>query len=238
MPEAHEGDMIELAVAALVFIGFHLVPSSPLRGRVVGRFGEAVYLIGFSAVSLLTIIWLVVAFFDAPRGVPLWSPGPVWVWAQALIMLFALALITGGLGVRNPSSVGQGKSVERADISKGIFAVTRHPVMWGAGVWGVTHIASQPDLRGLLFFGAIVVVALLGSWRQEQRKAREWGEAWARWRAKTSFVPFAAILAGRNRLSFRAIGYHLLVAAVLLWLGLLHGHGWLFGVNVLPYLGF
>lgn len=230
--------MIELAIAALAFIGFHLVPSSPVRGLTVRRFGEAAYLIGFSTISLLTIIWLVVAFFDAPRGAPLWSPGPVWVWAQALLMLFALGLVTGGLGVQNPSAIGQGKAVARADISKGIFAITRHPVMWGAAIWGLTHIAAQPNLRGLLFFGAIVVVALLGSWRQEQRKAREWGEAWARWRAKTSFVPFAAILAGRNRLNFRAIGYHLLVAAVLLWVGLLHGHGWLFGVNVLPYLGF
>jgi len=238
MPEAHEGDMIELAVAALVFIGFHLVPSSPARGWTVRRFGEPVYLLSFSVISAVTLVWLILAFSDAPRGVPLWQPSPVWVWVQAILMLFALVLVTGGLGVQNPSSIGQGKAVAREDISKGIFAVTRHPVMWGAAIWGVTHIASQPDLRALLFFGAIVVVALLGSWRQEQRKAREWGEAWERWREKTSFVPFAAILAGRNRLNLRVIGYHLLLAAVLLWLGLLHGHGWLFGVNVLPYLGF
>ena len=230
--------MIELAVAAIAFVGFHLVPSSPVRGWIVRRFGEAVYLIGFSAISLLTIIWLVIAFYDAPRGAALWYPGPAWVWVQAIVMLFALTLVTGGLGVPNPSSIGQGGAVERTDIAKGIFAVTRHPVMWGAGIWGIMHLVAQPDMRGALFFGAIVVVALYGSWRQEQRKAREWGEAWARWRGKTSFVPFAAILAGRNRLNLRAIGYHLLVAAVLLWLGVLHGHSWLFGVNVLPYLGF
>lgn len=230
--------MIELAVAALAFVGFHMVPSSPVRPWFVRRFGEPVYLIAFSIISALTLVWLVIAFYGTPRGGQLWFTGPVWVWVQAILMLFALGLVTGGLGVPNPSSVGQGGAVERTNISEGIFAVTRHPVMWGIGIWGVTHIISQPSLRGLLFFGAIIVVALFGSWRQEQRKAREWGETWGRWEAKTSFWPFAAILAGRNRLNLRAIGYHLLVAAVLLWLGLLLGHRWLFGARVLPYLGF
>jgi len=230
--------MIELAIAALAFVGFHLVPSSPVRVWVVQRLGEPTYLIGFSIISALTLVWLVIAFYGAPRGAQLWFPGTIWVWIQALLMLFALALVTGGLGVPNPSAVGQGGAFQRANISEGIFAVTRHPVMWGAAIWGVTHIISQPTLSGLLFFGAIIVVALAGSWRQEQRKAREFGETWARWKAKTSFLPFAAILAGRNRLNLRAIGYHLLVAAVLLWLGLLLGHRWLFGARVLPYLGF
>lgn len=230
--------MIELAVAALVFVAFHLVPSSPVRPWVVQRFGEPVYLLAFSTISLVSIVWLVIAFFDAPRGAQLWAPGTVWVGIQALLMLLAFTLITGGLGVPNPSAIGQSGAVQRADISQGIFAVTRHPVMWGFGIWGLTHIVSQPSLRGLLFFGALVAVALVGSWRQEQRKARQFGEAWARWKAKTSFWPFAAILAGRNRLNPRAIGYHLLIAAVLLWLGFLHGHGWLFGADVLPYLGF
>jgi len=229
--------MTALAVAALAFIGFHMVPSSRLRGWTVRRLGEPGYLLVFSVISTATLVWLVIAFYDAPRGVPLWYPPTAWVWVQAILMLFAFALIAGGLGRPNPSSVGQGAAIERVYVSKGIFAVTRHPVMWGAGVWGVTHIISQPSLRGLLFFGAIIVVALVGSWRQERRKAREWGETWERWKAKTSFWPFAAIIAGRNELNLRAIGYHLLAAAVLLWLGFLHGHGWLFGVNVLPYLG-
>ena len=229
--------MIELAVAALVFAGFHMVPSSPLRGWAVARVGEPAYLAVFSVISLASIIWLVIAFYDAPRGAQLWYPGPIWVWIQAVLLLLAFALIAGGLGRPNPSSVGQGGVIEKVDVSKGIFALTRHPVMWGIGIWGITHIISQPSLRAVLFFGAIVVVALLGSWRQEQRKAREWGETWERWQSKTSFWPLAAILAGRNDLNLSAIGYHLLAAAVLLWLGLLHGHGWLFGVNVLPYLG-
>lgn len=231
-------DMIELAVAALVFAGFHLVPSSPLRGWVVGRFGDATYLAGFSIVSALTLIWLIIAFAYAPIGPSLWYPTSAWVWVQAILMLFASALVTGGVGVPNPSSVGQRAAVERADIAAGIFAVTRHPVMWGIGIWGITHMISQPNIRGLLFFGAITIVALVGSWRQERRKAREFTEAWARWKAKTSYFPFVAIIAGRNRLNPRAIGYHLLVAGVLLWLGLLLGHRWLFGARVLPYLGF
>ncbi|MFP3921354.1 MAG: NnrU family protein [Dichotomicrobium sp.] len=230
--------MIELAVAALVFVGIHLVPSSPARGWVVGRFGDAAYLAGFSIISTVTLIWLILAFADAPVDPPLWYPASAWVWVQAVLMLLASALVTGGLGVPNPSSVGQRAAVERADIAAGIFAVTRHPVMWGIGIWGITHMISQPNLRGLLFFGAITFVALVGSRRQEGRKAREFTDAWARWKAKTSYFPFAAIIAGRNRLNLRAIGYHLLVAGVMLWLGLLLGHRWLFGASVLPYLGF
>ena len=36
--------MIELAAAALAFVGFHLVPSSGVRGWAVARVGEPVYL--------------------------------------------------------------------------------------------------------------------------------------------------------------------------------------------------
>ena len=60
--------MIELAVAAIAFVGFHLLPSSPVRGWLVQRLGEPVYLLVFSLVSTATLIWLVIAFYDAPRG--------------------------------------------------------------------------------------------------------------------------------------------------------------------------
>lgn len=56
--------MIELAVAAAVFVGFHLVPSSPVRGWTVARVGEPAYLAVFSVISLASIIWLVIAFYD------------------------------------------------------------------------------------------------------------------------------------------------------------------------------
>jgi uncharacterized membrane protein len=56
---------------------------------------------------------------------------------------------------------------------------------------------------------------------------------WARLAPATSIIPFAAILAGRNRLALGEIPRLVWILGVLAWAGMLIAHPWLFGYPAL-----
>jgi uncharacterized membrane protein len=222
-----------LVVAAAAFFLLHVLPSTPVRARSVALAGEGVYLAVFSLLSLVTIWWLTKQFNAAPYGTKLWFAPSWWPWLQAALILFALILSVGGLTTPNPSSPGAGKLLESPHAAGGIFAITRHPVMWGAGIWALAHMVSVATPRGLWFFGAFAATALVGIWLQQKRK-RATLPGWTAFEAKTSFFPFAAILDGRAKLSLKAIGWWRAAIALALWAAVLHYHFWLFGARPLP----
>lgn len=228
--------MLNLAAAALVFWALHHFSSTRWRATAVTALGEGPYLGVYSAISIAAFIWLVYAFSAAPGGAPLFSAGVWWSWLKAALMLLAFVLIMGGYLTPNPTTPKAGKLLDRPGVAGGIFAITRHPIMWGIAIWAIAHLISRPDLRGLLFFGALAMVALFGSRSQEQRKAAEYGESWRRFAAQTSFFPFAALASGRARLDWARIGWRRLAIAAALWLAFLLLHRWLFGGAALPGL--
>ena len=226
--------MTMLALAGLVFVAIHLIPGTPLRQQAVARMGEGAYMAAFSVLSLASIVWWVWAFEHTAPDAPLWDVLGWWPWIQAVLVLLALILAVGGVASPNPSLPQAGKLLERADVAQGIFAITRHPLMWGLGIWGIAHLIAEPNWRGFWFFGLFAITAIGGAWLQDQRKAQTYGMGWARFAAKTSFLPFVAILQGRAELNLAEIGWWRIGVAALLWALLFHLHPWLFGVSPLP----
>ncbi len=212
-----------LAIASAWFFILHLLPSTPLRPRAVALAGEAVYGAAFSILSLLAIYWTTQQFNAAPYGEKLWIAPAWWPWLKMALVLFAFILIFGGLLTVNPSAPGGQKIADAGAAARGIFAITRHPVMWGVAIWAIAHIVSQGTWRGIAFFGSLAATALIGSWLQQRRK-RDTVPGWAAFEAKTSFWPFAAILAGRARFSLGAIGLWRIAVAVIAWAVVLHFH--------------
>jgi len=225
-----------VAIAGLVFLGIHLFPSTPLRGRAIGAIGEGAYMGVFSVLSLAVIYFWVNAFNNAYGYAGLWTYPVWWPWVKAVILLFAAVLLVGAFSQPNPSVPKGGALLDRADIGTGVFAITRHPGMWAFGLWAITHFISQPNWRGFWFYGLFAVTALLGAYLQERRKAKELGEGWARFEARTSFLPFLAIFQGRAKLSISQIGWWRIGLAVAIWAILLNMHVWLFGASPLPGL--
>ena len=93
---------LSLILATAVFLGIHVLPSTPLRRRVAGAIGESAWLGAFSLASLAGLAWMAVAYKAAPfHG--LW-PGlrllPVFV------VPFAFVLLACGLLSRNPALLG------------------------------------------------------------------------------------------------------------------------------------
>ena len=217
---------MQLGVATAAFVLTHFVPSTPLRARLAGLLGERGYLGLYSLVALATLGWMIYAYGRAPIE-PLW-PGLRVV--PVVIMPFAFVFIVAGLTAKNPTAVGQEILLEAEDPARGILRVTRHPLMWGILLWAGAHVLARADTKSLLFFGGFLVVAGLGTRLIDARKARAVPEAWKRFAAITSNVPFVAIAQGRNRFRPVEIGPVKVLVALIVYGGTMLAHRWLFGV--------
>ena len=223
--------MTLLILAALLWVFVHIgISGTRLRDAVVARLGEGPFTIAFSVVSVVLILLMVFAWRNAETTV-LWA-APGWLrWILALVMLPAFVLFMASHR-RNPTAVGN-KGL--GDAPRGIQRVTRHPMLWSFAIWGAVHVIGNGDTAALVFFGAFLVTALAGMPSIDAKLARRSPDAWRSFAAKTSILPFGAILAGRNRLVLREIGWMPPVVGLIIWAALLHFHRGIFGVPILLF---
>jgi len=225
--------LVVTGLTSAAFVASHLgLASAPLRDRLVVRLGEKGFQGLYGLVALLALGAMIAAYSQASHHIYLWPPGPGLRHLPLLIVPLALILVAGGVLSPNPSATGMTGALDRPEPAQGVLRVTRHPVMWGVGLWAAVHIVANGDLASLLFFGGLLLTALAGARHLDQRMAASEGARWQRFAAVTSFAPFAALLTGRQRW----VGTELLRPA--LWgLGLfallLLLHPYLFGVR--PY---
>lgn len=226
--------MILLAVAALGFAVLHIFPATPLRAKAIAALGEGPYLGMFALASLTLFIAWIWAFEAMPRGALYWHFPVWWPWVKAALMLPVTLLFVCGLSTPNGTEMKGGKLIVRENGERGINAITRHPQLNSMGLWAVLHLISQPEPRGLLFFGVIALVAFAGQVAIDMRKSALDAEGFEYFAAKTSRLPFLALLQGRATLRFGDIGLVRIGAAVILWAALLAIHNWLFGASPIP----
>jgi uncharacterized membrane protein len=221
-----------LAVFVLIHIG---ISATGLRTRLVSAIGIGPYRIAFSLVSLGLLLWLIYGYgvmradpFDALNGL-FWAP-PAWLhWPAVALALFGISLAAAGVFTPGPTLAG----FEKAGLSKpepayGVLRITRHPFMWGVAFWALGHLLVNGERFALMLFGALGLMVLYGS-RSIDRKGRERdAEAFARFEAVTSNVPFAAIVQGRNKLALGEIGWRGL-AGIAIAVGIALFHQTLFG---------
>ena len=161
------------------------------------------------------------AYRAAPPSTPLWPVGDA-LWALVtVVMLLASILLMGSL-IGNPALPSPGVAKSAPAEARGVFAITRHPMMWAFALWGLCHIAVYPHAANIVLSGAVIILALVGAAFQDAKKAALQPGTWPDWQAKTSYLPFAAIAAGRARLG--GFGMHTLAGGVVVWLAATWAH--------------
>jgi len=212
-----------LALATLAFVGSHLAMSHPLRTRLVQNLGEQGFTLLYSAVSFVTLGWMVLAYRASESSYFLWLT-PDWARpAAAGIMLLACILLVGSF-FGNPAFPRPGAKPKAPGAATGVFAVTRHPMNLAFILWALVHIALWGALPNLIVAGGILVLALLGSIGQDHKKLNTVGEPWRAWMSRTSFVPFAALLSGRAKWSALGKAWPAVLIGLALWLAVTWFH--------------
>ena len=207
-----------LALASATFVGTHFLMSHPLRAPLVARLGERGFTGLYSLVALATFAWMIHAYGPASAEAPemLWESGDAEWIAATLLMWLGSVLFMGSLR-RNPALPRPGRPIARIDGPRGVFAITRHPMMWGFALWAVVHAAVNPTLASVVLCTAIAILALVGAVMQDLKKEQLLGDVWRDWRARTSFLPFGKKFAMPDAFAF--------IAGTLVWLIATWGHG-------------
>jgi len=218
-------------LAAVAFVGTHLLMSHPLRRPLVQALGEPAFAGLYSAVALATLVWLVFAYYTAPATAPLWAVGNV-LWAVVTILMLLASVLLMGSIAGNPALPSPGAARRVPLQARGVFAVTRHPMMWAVALWGVCHIAVYPVGKNIVVAASMIVLALVGAASQDRKKQRLQPKSWPGWEQRTSYWPFAAVLSGRARLG--GLGMHALGGGLVVWLAATWAHiplgGWAAGI--------
>ncbi|MEM6827952.1 MAG: NnrU family protein [Pseudomonadota bacterium] len=206
--------MLELVAANAAFVGTHFAMSHPLRPAMVKALGATGFQVVYSLVSLATFVWVYLAFKSAPSA-DLGGSGEVgWIIATALT-LPAMILFAGSL-MGNPALPTPMAEQQARAKPKGVFTITRHPMMWGFGIWALSHMALFWSTRTMITAFAMGFLALVGAHMQDRKKRELMGEAWAEWESHTSYWP---------RLSgFTTVGAIPWIGGVVLFTGLSYLH--------------
>ena len=226
--------MTSLILAAAFFLAIHLlVAGTSLRDRLIARLGARAYRGLFSLASLAGLVWLCIAYRDAPVIV-LWGKLLGLKPAALAGMAVAFALVVLGLTKPNPTGVGGEALLARSPEPVGVQRITRHPFLWGVALWAVIHLVVNGDLAALVLFGSLAGLALCGTMSIDAKRRRALGAAWDGFAARTSNLPFLALAQGRTALRLGehkpwewlvvAGGYAVTVAL----------HASVFGVSPLP----
>ena len=229
--------MISLAAAAAVFIAIHLLVSgTTLRDRLTARLGVGPYLGLFSLGSTIGLVWMGWAYAKVrhdPANTVFWGVTPETRNLQVVLTFIAFLFILPGLLTSNPTSVGGEGALSRPDSVQGMLRITRHPFLWGISIWAAGHLMVNGDLASFILFGTMLVLGLFGPLSIDAKRRRALGDQWNAFAARTSNIPFAAIISGRQAFRPHEIGWRIL-PAIIVWGAIAYFHTFLFGVRALP----
>lgn len=213
-----------LVTTCVLFVGSHFLLSHPLRAPLADRMGERPFQIIYSVVAIATFIMIIQAWRGMPAEPPMWAAGDgLWIVAS-LIVLFASVLFMGSL-IGNPALPAPNAAFAAQGAPRGVYAITRHPMMWGFALWALAHALVMPTQAQFVLSATIAFLALAGSAGQDVKKARLMGDTWRHWAARTSFIPFVRQLSGRGSWGDTIPRPHALFGGIVLWLAATWAHG-------------
>lgn len=229
--------MTNLWAAAAFFLAIHLVVAgTALRAAIVGVISERAWLASFSILSLVGIAWLAMSYNEAATGPnPLYWAPPIWAMhLSPIVILIAALFVVIGVTTPNPTSVGTEELAKDPETVKGMLRITRHPFLWGVAIWALWHILINGDQASVIFFGTFALLAVLGTFSIDDKRRKKLGDIWTGFASRTSNLPFAAIVAGRNQLKIGELGWWRILLALVIFGAALYGHLWAFGVSPVP----
>ena len=184
-----------------VFAATHIgLATNGIRGRLVGVLGERGFFGLYSLIASLTF-WALIAYYAAHRfeGAAGLDAGGI-----ALVRWLGMATVFAGVVIAVMGLAGYPRTPyalfgRAVPPPWGVQRITRHPFFVGVALIGAAHVLLAPHLAGAVLMGGLAVVSIAGARHQDTKHLRRHGQAYAEYLGETSLLPFAAVLAGRQR---------------------------------------
>jgi len=192
-----------------VFGGGHLGLSAvPVRTRLIGILGLRGFKAVYSLVALVGFSGLFLTYWDRRHeGALLFYPQPWGRHVTELLMLLAVLFIATALASIRPGTTVAEMAGRTECAPRGIQRVTRHPLNTGFGLFGLGHMIVNPTTGDWTLWAGLLAFALVSAIHQDRRLLAAGPPGYREFHEQTSFVPFAAILRGRQRFVLSEIGW-------------------------------
>lgn len=225
--------ILAVVLATVWFVGGHFLLSHPLRRAVETRFGPQGFRGLYTVVAAIGLAWMIYAHKTAPYVE--WWADPRWArHLLLLVMLLAVFFLVVGMTTPSPGVVGAERVRMDYAGGLGIHAITRHPGLWGFGLWALGHMIANGDAATVILTGGIALLAFGGMAGLDTRKLAQFPDQYGPFVAHTSALPFAALASGRTKLDWSKIGLWRPALALVIYLVLLFAHGPVIGRSALP----
>lgn len=213
-----------------LLLGFAIAHSglAALRPWGESKIGARLYRVFFALVSIPFATILIIYFFNHRydglilwqiQGIPFIKP---LVWSLSAISFIFLYPATFNL-----LEIAAIQKPEVHLYETGIIRITRHPQMVGQVIWCFAHALWIGSTFMMITCAGLIAHHLFAVWHGDRRLEKRYGEAFLKVKARTSIMPFLAIIDGRQTLNWQEFirpAYGGVIAFVfLLW----YGHPWL-----------
>lgn len=190
-------------VMVAMLFGFAIAHSglAALRPKGEALIGARAYRILFALVSIPLAV-LLIGYFIQHRydGLRLWNvqgiPGiPSLVWGLSAVSFIFLYPATFNLL--------EVAAIEKPQVhlyETGIIRICRHPQMVGQVIWCVAHTLWVGTTFTLLTSLGLIAHHVFAVWHGDRRWQARYGEAFEAVKARTSIIPFWAIIQGKQQL--------------------------------------
>ena len=134
--------MLLLIISLILFLGLHLVRvvAPGWRNSVIASAGENTWKLGYSLVSVATLVLVVYAFGQARQETGILYVPPVWMaHLSSLLMLVALICLVASL--MPPGHIA---------------AKTKHPMVLSVKIWALAHLMANGETSSVLLFASFL----------------------------------------------------------------------------------
>lgn len=168
-----------LIIGLVLFFATHLELSvHESREFFIKRMGRNAYRGAHSLFSLGAMVLIVMGFMDRPIE-DMWDAPAISAMAPVVVMPFVMMLFAG--------------SMAKDDMAR----ITRHPMSWAISLFAGAHLVANPDKASVMLFGSFLVYGFVAQWLSDRKARLSDPEAFAALAAKTSAIPFVALIQGR-----------------------------------------
>lgn len=188
-----------------LLFGFAVAHSglAALRSWGEQRIGPRLYRVLFALVSLPLATVLIIYFFNHRYdGLQLWQLQGVPGVAAIVWVLSAISFVFLYPATFNLLEIAAIQKPQVHLYETGIIRITRHPQMVGQVIWCVAHLLWVGSSFMVVTSIGLILHHVFGVWHGDRRLSARYGEAFEAVKARTSIMPFWAIVQGRQTLKF------------------------------------